>query len=140
MSPNAVDIVEIAAAAQGSGADWVVLTNTVWGAGFDVNTRRPKLRSVVGGYSGAPVKAIAMRCVWEVAQALPSLPILGCGGVRTGDDVVEYMLAGASAVAIGTAHFAEPRIGGRIMKQLERYMTRNGIARIDELVGAAEPW
>lgn len=140
LSPNAVDIVEIAAAVQGSGADWVVLTNTVWGAGFDVNTRRPKLRSVVGGYSGAPVKAIAMRCVWEVAQALPGLPIVGCGGVRTGDDVVEYMLAGASAVAIGTAHFAEPRIGGRIIKQLERYMTRNGIARISELVGAAEPW
>jgi len=140
LSPNAVDIVEIAAAVQGSGADWVVLTNTVWGAGFDVNTRRPKLRSVVGGYSGAPVKAIAMRCVWEVAQALPGLPIVGCGGVRTGDDVVEYMLAGASAVAIGTAHFAEPRIGGRIIKQLERYMTRNGIARVSELVGAAEPW
>ena len=140
LSPNAVDIVEIAAAVQGSGADWVVLTNTVWGAGFDVNTRRPKLRSVVGGYSGAPVKAIAMRCVWEVAQALPGLPIVGCGGVRTGDDVVEYMLAGASAVAIGTAHFAEPRIGGRIIKQLERYMTRNSIARVSELVGAAEPW
>ncbi len=140
LSPNAVDIVEIAAAAQEAGADWVVLTNTVWGAGFDVNTRRPKLRSVVGGYSGAPVKAIAMRCVWEVAQALPGLPIVGCGGVRTGDDVVEYLLAGASAVAIGTAHFAEPRVGGRIIKQLERYMTRNGIARIDELVGAAEPW
>jgi len=140
LSPNAVDIVEIAAAVQEAGADWVVLTNTVWGAGFDVNTRRPKLRSVVGGYSGAPVKAIAMRCVWEVAQGLPGLPIVGCGGVRTGDDVAEYMLAGASAVAIGTAHFAEPRIGGRIIRQLERYMTRNGIARIDELVGAAEPW
>ena len=140
LSPNAVDIAEIASAVQEAGADWVVLTNTVWGAGFDVNTRRPKLRSVVGGYSGAPVKAIAMRCVWEVAQALPGLPIVGCGGVRTGDDVVEYLLAGASAVAIGTAHFAEPRIGGRIIKQLERYMTRNGIARIDELVGAAEPW
>ncbi len=140
LSPNAVDIVEIAASVKEAGADWVVLTNTVWGAGFDVQTRRPKLRSVVGGYSGAPMKAIAMRCVWETAQALPEFPILGCGGVRTGDDVVEYLLAGASAVAIGTAHFAEPRIGGRIIKQLERYMARNGISRVEELVGAAEPW
>ncbi|MCL1692640.1 MAG: dihydroorotate dehydrogenase [Actinomycetia bacterium] len=140
LSPNAVDIVEIAAAVQEAGADWVVLTNTVWGAGFDVKTRRPKLRSVVGGYSGAPMKAIAMRCVWEVAQALPELPILGCGGVQSGEDVVEYLLAGASAVAIGTAHFAEPRIGRRVIKQLETYMTRNGIATIEELVGAAEPW
>jgi len=140
LSPNAIDIVEVAAAVAEAGADWVVLTNTVWGAGFDVKTRRPKLRSVVGGYSGAPLKAIAMRCVWEVAQALRELPILGCGGVQSGDDVVEYLLAGASGVAIGTAHFAEPRIGRRIIKQLERYMTRNGITRIDELVGAAKPW
>lgn len=140
LSPNVVDIIEIAASVKEAGADWVVLTNTVWGAGFDVNTRRPKLRAVVGGYSGAPMKAIAIRCVWEVAQALPQLPILGCGGVRSGDDVVEYLLAGASAVAVGTAHFAEPRIGGRIIKQLERYMTRNGVSSIEELVGAAEPW
>ncbi len=140
LSPNAIDIVEIAAAAQQAGADWVVLANTVWGAGFDVTTRRPKLRTVVGGYSGAPVKAIAMRCVWEVAQGVPDLPILGCGGVRSGEDVVEYLLAGASAVAIGTAHFAEPRIGRRVIKQLEKYMTRNGITAIEDLVGAAEPW
>ena len=140
LSPNAVNIVEIANSVKEAGADWVVLTNTVWGAGFDVNTRRPKLRTVVGGYSGAPIKAIALRCVWEVARALPQFPILGCGGVRSGEDVVEYLLAGASAVAIGTAHFAEPRIGGRIIKQLERYMTRNGISRVEELVGAAEPW
>ncbi|MEA2009305.1 MAG: dihydroorotate dehydrogenase, partial [Actinomycetota bacterium] len=140
LSPNAVNIVEIAAAVKDAGADWVVLTNTVWGAGIDVNTRRPKLRTVVGGYSGAPMKAIAMRCVWEVAQALPDFPILGCGGVQSGEDVVEYLLAGASAVAIGTAHFAEPRIGGRIIKQLERYMNAHGITRIEELVGAAEPW
>ncbi len=140
LSPNAVDIVEIAAGVQEAGADWVVLTNTVWGAGFDVKTRRPKLRSVVGGYSGIPMKPIAMRCVWQVSQAFPDLPILGCGGVTSGDDIVEYLLAGASAVAIGTAHFAKPRIGARIIKQLERYMTRTGVNRIEELVGAAEPW
>ncbi|HZJ49017.1 MAG TPA: dihydroorotate dehydrogenase [Acidimicrobiia bacterium] len=140
LSPNAVDIVEISAAVQEAGADWVVLTNTAWGAGFDVNTRRPTLSGVVGGYSGAPLKPIALRCVWQVAQALPDLPIVGCGGVRTGEDVVEYLLAGASAVAVGTAHFAEPRIGRRIVKELERYMKHNAIVGIDDLVGGAEPW
>ncbi|MEN8234157.1 MAG: dihydroorotate dehydrogenase [Actinomycetota bacterium] len=140
LSPNAVDIVEIAAAVAEVGADWVVLTNTVWGAGFDIETRRPKLSGVVGGYSGEPLKPIALRCVWEVAQAMPDFPIVGCGGVTTGDDVVEYLLAGASTVAVGTAHFAEPRVGRRVLKQLERYMKRHGITRIGELVGAVEPW
>ncbi len=140
LSPNAVDIAAIAAAVRDAGADWVVLTNTVWGAGIDVETRRPKLSGVVGGYSGIPLKPIALRCVWEVAQAHPDIPILGCGGVRCGDDVVEYLLAGASAVAVGTAHFAEPRVGKRIVKELERYMAKHGIASLDELVGAAESW
>ncbi|MEN8112961.1 MAG: dihydroorotate dehydrogenase [Actinomycetota bacterium] len=140
LSPNAVDIVEIAAAVAAAGADWVVLTNTVWGAGFDIETRRPKLSGVVGGYSGEPLKPIALRCVWEVAQAIPDLPIVGCGGVSSGEDAVEYLLAGASAVCVGTAHFARPRAGRRIMKGLERYMKRHGAAGIGDLVGAAEPW
>ena len=140
LSPNAVDIAAIADSVHEAGADWVVLTNTVWGAGFDVETRRPKLSGVIGGYSGTPVKPIALRCVWEVAQALPDLPIVGCGGVRTGEDVVEFLLAGASAVAIGTAHFAEPRVGNRIVKELEKYMVKQGVASIGDLVGAVEPW
>ena len=140
LSPNAVDISEIAAAVSEAGADWVVLTNTVWGAGIDVETRRPKLSGVVGGYSGTPVKPIAMRCVLEVSRSLPGLPILGCGGVRTGEDVVEYLLAGASAVAIGTAHFAEPRVGSRIIKELERYMIEHDVGSVRDLVGAVEPW
>ena len=140
LSPNAVDIAEIAGAVQEAGADWVVLTNTVWGAGIDVQTRRPKLSGVVGGYSGSPVKPIALRCVWEVSQALVDLPIVGCGGVRTGEDVVEYLLAGASAVAIGTAHFAEPRVGNRIIKELERYMAEHDVGSVRDLIGAVEPW
>ncbi len=140
LSPNAIDIAAIAASVRDAGADWVVLTNTVWGAGIDVETRRPRLSGVVGGYSGTPIKPIALRCVWEVAQAHPDIPILGCGGVRTGADVVEYFLAGASAVAVGTAHFAEPRVGKRIIKEVERYMTKHGISSVRELVGAAEPW
>ena len=140
LSPNAENIASIAGAVAEAGADWVVLGNTVWGAGFDVMSRRPKLSGVIGGYSGAPLKPIALRCVWEVAQALPGLPIVGCGGVQTGDDVVEYLLAGASAVAIGTVHFAEPRAARRIHRELVRFLNRTGTARVEELVGAAEPW
>ena len=140
LSPNAVDIVAVAGSTHEAGADWVVLTNTVWGAGIDVETRRPKLSGVIGGYSGPPLKPIALRCVWEVAQALPDLPIVGCGGVRTGEDVVEFLLAGASAVGVGTAHFAEPRVGGRIVKELEKYMVKHDVASIADLVGAVEPW
>jgi dihydroorotate dehydrogenase (NAD+) catalytic subunit len=140
LSPNAERIADIAEAVAQAGADWVVLTNTVWGAAFDVNSRRPKLSGVVGGYSGAPLKPIALRCVWEVARVLPGLPIVGCGGVASGEDVVEYLLAGASAVAIGTVHFAEPRAARRIQRELERFLDRTGTARIEELIGAAKPW
>lgn len=140
LSPNAADIVAIAEAAVGAGADWLVLTNTVWGAGIDIETRKPLLSGAVGGYSGIPVKPIALRCVWEVAQAFPDVPIVGCGGVATGGDVVEYLLAGASAVALGSVHFAEPRAGARILKELVRAMERAGASAAHELVGAAEPW
>ena len=140
LSPNAVDVAGIAAAVVDAGASWVVLGNTVWGAGFDVETRRPKLSGVVGGYSGAPIKPIALRCVWEVAQALPGVPIVSCGGVRTGEDVVEFLLAGASAVGVGTAHFAEPRVGPRLLAEITAYCERHGVARIEELIGAAVPW
>lgn len=140
LSPNAVDVAAIARAVVDAGANWVVLGNTVWGAGFDVETRRPKLSGVVGGYSGAPVKPIALRCVWEVSQALPGVPIVGCGGVRTGEDVVEFLLAGASAVAVGTAHFAEPRVGARLLGELTAYCDHHRVSRVDELIGAAVPW
>ncbi len=140
LSPNAPDIVTIAESVAGAGASWVVLTNTVWGAGFDIETRRPVLSATVGGYSGVPVKPLALRCVWEVSQALPGLPIVGCGGVRTGGDVVEFLLAGASAVAIGTVHFSEPRAARRITAELDRYCRRHGITRLAELTGAARPW
>ncbi|MCP4968282.1 MAG: dihydroorotate dehydrogenase [bacterium] len=140
LTPNSEDIVSIADAVATAGADWVVLGNTVWGAGFDIETRRPLLSGVVGGYSGSPIKPIALRCVWEVSQALPGLAIIGSGGVTSGSDVVEFLLAGASAVGVGTVHFASPRIGGRIITQLRRYMSKHRIADIAELVGAAEPW
>jgi dihydroorotate dehydrogenase (NAD+) catalytic subunit len=140
LSPNSEDIVAVARAVHEAGANWVVLTNTVWGAGFDVETRRPQLSGVVGGYSGKALKPIAMRCVWEVSSALPDLPIVGCGGVTHGRDVVEYLLAGASAVAMGTVHFAEPRAGRRVLAELNEYCEEQQVASITELVGGARPW
>ncbi len=140
LSPNSEDIVTVARAVSEAGADWVVLTNTVWGAGIDIETRRPQLSGVVGGYSGKAIKPIAMRCVWEVAAALPDLPIVGCGGVTHGRDVVEYLLAGASAVAMGTVHFAEPRAGRRVLAELNQYCEQHGVATVPELIGGARPW
>ncbi len=140
LSPNAEDIVAVADAVATGGADWVVLTNSVWGMAIDVEKRRPVLSRGVGGYSGLALKPIAMRCVWEVHEALPGLPIVGCGGVRTGSDVAEYLLAGASAVMIGTAHFAEPRCGARIIGELARYCRRHGVTAVADLVGGAAAW
>ena len=140
LTPNSEDVVRIAEAVTDAGAAWVVLGNTVWGAGFDINTRRPLLSGVVGGYSGAPIKPIALRCVWEVSQAAPHIPIIGTGGVSSGDDVVEFLLAGASAVGVGTAHFARPRVGRRIVNQLTKYMRKHGIEKVTDLIGAVQPW
>ncbi|NND14601.1 MAG: hypothetical protein HKO10_11615 [Acidimicrobiia bacterium] len=140
LSPNSEDIVRVAAAVQDAGADWVVLTNTAWGFGVDIDTRKPLLSGGVGGYSGVGLKPIALRCVWEVHQSLPGFPIVGCGGVRSGRDVVEYLMAGASAVQIGSTHFAEPRAGRRILKELKRWLRQNNESSPADLVGTASPW
>jgi dihydroorotate dehydrogenase (NAD+) catalytic subunit len=140
LSPNSEDIVSIARSVAESGADWVVLTNTVWGFGIDVETRRPLLSGGVGGYSGRALKPIAMRCVWEVRRAFPDLPIVGLGGVTCGADVIEYLLAGANAVGIGTAHFAAPRVGRSVMQEVDDYCAAHGVAALSDLVDAAEPW
>ena len=138
LSPNSEDIASVAAACGEAGADWVVLTNTAWGAGIDVHTRRPTLSGVIGGYSGIPIKPLALRCVIEVHRALPDLPIVGCGGIASGEDVVEYYLAGASAAGIGTIHFAEPRAARRIIKELESLLRKLGVTRLSDLTGAME--
>ena len=140
LSPNAADIAGVAAAVAAAGADFVVVANTVWGAAIDPETRRPGLSGVIGGYSGAPVKPIALRAVLEVRRALPGLPLVGCGGVRRGADVVEFLLAGAQAVALGTVHFADPRAGRGIARELRRYGRRHRVERVAELVGAWRPW
>lgn len=140
LSPNSEDIATVAEACVNAGADWVVLSNTVWGARIDLETRRPVLTGTIGGYSGQPLKPIAMRCVIDVHRALPGIPIIGCGGVSSAEDVVEYLLAGAAAVAIGTAHFADPKVATRIMKRLPRLIERMGAASVVELTGAMQPW
>ena len=94
----------------------------------------------MGGYSGPGLKPLALRCVYEVAVALPGLPILGCGGVFTGRDIVEYLMAGASAVAAGTVHLAEPRAGVRLVRELEKEMSLIGADSVADLVGMVRPW
>ena len=140
LSPNAGDIVAVAEAAVDAGADWLVLTNTALGAGIDLETRRPLLSGTIGGYSGPPLKPIALRCVIEVHRALPQVPIVGLGGVATGDDAIEFLLAGATAVGIGTAHFAQPRAAARIIRQMTRRMRKLDASSVGELVGGMVPW
>jgi dihydroorotate dehydrogenase (NAD+) catalytic subunit len=137
LSPNADDIVAVAEACAAAGADWVTLTNTISGASIDVETARPVLSSGAGGYSGPPLKPIALRCVMEVASRLPQLPILGCGGVVSGRDVVEYLMAGATAVGLGTIHFADPRAARRILEELVIWCERHGVKAVTDLIGSA---
>ncbi len=137
LSPNLVDPVPVARACVEAGADFLVLTNTIWGTGIDLDTRRPKLTGVIGGYSGPPLKPISLRFVVEIRRAMPQVPIVGCGGVVKGTDVVEYLLAGASAVEAGTIHLAEPRAGRRLVSELEAWMRKHRVKTVSELVGAA---
>jgi len=140
LSPDAMRITPVAEAVMTAGADWLVIANTVMGAAIDPETRRPMLSGLVGGYSGTAVRPITLRCVLEVARDLPDAPIVGCGGVSKAAHVIEYLLAGVDAVAIGTAHFANPRIATTVLKDLNRYMDRHRIASIASLKGAYEPW
>lgn len=140
LSPDAQDIVAVAAACRTAGADWVTLTNTARGTGIDIESRRPLLSGGIGGYSGPPLKPVALRCVMEVAAALPGFPIVGCGGVTRGVDVIEYLMAGASAVAVGTIHFAEPRAARRILDEVVGWCDRHDVGAVSDLIGGVRPW
>lgn len=140
LSPNTPDVVGVAEACRTAGADFVVLTNTALGFGVSTHDRRPLLSGGVGGYSGPGIKPISLRCVYEVGRAMPDFPIVGCGGVGNGRDIVEYLLAGASAVEAGTVHFAEPNAGRRLLKELETELRRLGVASAKELVGTVGEW
>ena len=140
LSANVTDITEIARAVEAAGADAVSLINTIRGMRIDVNTRRPILKMNTGGLSGPAVLPVAVRMVWEVACAVPGLPILGMGGVSKGEDAAQLMLAGASAVAVGTALFADPFAPLTVRDGLAALAARQGLASLDELTGGVKPW
>ncbi len=137
LSPNAADLPEIAEAAYGAGAEAVVLTNTLRGMVIDTESRRPVLGAKKGGLSGAAMHPVAVRAVFDVHEALPELPIVGVGGTSSGTDVVEFLLAGASAVEVGTATFADPRAPRRILGEFEQWCQRHGVESVAELIGGA---
>ena len=139
LSPNVTDVTEIARAVAGAGADALSLINTLRGMRIDVATRRPILKMNTGGLSGPAVLPVAVRMVWEVANAV-KLPILGMGGVAKAEDAAQLMLAGAAAVAVGTACFTDPFAPIRVRDGLEKIAREQGLARVSQLTGAVRPW
>ena len=137
LSPNVTDITEIARAVEGAGADSVSLINTLLGMAIDSEKRRPVLSTITGGMSGPAVKPIALRMVWQVAKAV-KIPVVGIGGITTGADAIEFLLAGASAVEIGTANFMNPAVTGEIVDYIEDYLVRHKMSSVQELIGALE--
>lgn len=137
LTPNVTDITEIARAAEASGADAISLINTLLGMAIDVKRRRPVLARVVGGFSGPAVKPVALRMVWQCSKAV-SVPILGMGGVITGTDAVEFMLAGATAVAVGTANFMNPQATVDVIDGIIDYCEEQGVNDVNDLIGALE--
>ena len=137
LSPNVADIDVIASAAVDAGAEAVVLVNTLLGMVIDTETRRPVLGAARGGVSGAAIHPMAVRAVYDVHEALPDVAIVGVGGTTSGTDVVEFLLAGASAVEVGTATFADPRAPGRILDELRDWCQDHGVERVTDLIGEA---
>jgi dihydroorotate dehydrogenase (NAD+) catalytic subunit len=136
LSPNVTSLSEIADAALDAGADGLSLVNTVFGMSIDVETRRPKLAGVVGGLSGPAIHPIAVRAVHEIHQNFPHVPIIGQGGISTAGDALQLMLAGASAVAVGTMNFVNPRASVEVAEGIAAYMARHKMTDTSELVGA----
>jgi dihydroorotate dehydrogenase (NAD+) catalytic subunit len=134
LSPNVTSIVEIAKAVEEAGADAVSLINTLLGMAIDAEKRRPVLSTITGGLSGPAIKPIALRMVWQVANAV-KIPVIGIGGISNARDAVEFLLVGASAVQIGTANFVDPLATVKIIKGLEDYLERHGYSSINEIVG-----
>jgi dihydroorotate dehydrogenase (NAD+) catalytic subunit len=136
LSPNVTDITEIACAAVESGADAVSLINTVKGMAIDIASRRPSLGNIYGGLSGPAIKPVALHMVYQVAGAV-DVPVIGCGGIASAEDALEFILAGASAVQVGTATFTNPRAPLDILEGIKRFMEKEGIGKLSEIVGAA---
>ena len=134
LTPNVTDITEIARAVEAAGADSVSLINTLLGMAIDVERQRPCLSTVTGGLSGPCVKPVAVRCVWQVAHAV-KIPVIGLGGISTAADALEFLMAGAKAVEVGTANFIDPAVTVKIVDGLENYCQRHGINDINEIIG-----
>ena len=134
LSPNVTDITEIAKAVEAEGADSVSLINTLLGMAVDVNTQRPLLSTVTGGLSGPCVKPVALRMVWQVFNAV-KIPVIGLGGIMNANDAIEFILAGATAIQIGTANFINPQISIKIIKGIEKYLSERNISSINDLIG-----
>ncbi len=137
LSPNVTDIAAIARAVADAGADAVSLINTLVGMAVDVRTRRPKIGNVTGGLSGPAIRPVAVRMVWQVARAV-RLPVIGMGGIVTAEDALEFLIAGATAVAVGTANFLDPTAAVKVIEGLERYCAANGILDIRQVIGSLE--
>lgn len=139
LSPNVTSIVDIAKACEDAGADALSLINTLLGMRIDLNSRRPILHNNTGGLSGPAVLPVAVRCLWQVKDAV-SVPLLGMGGVSKGEDAVELMMAGASAVAVGTACFTDPRTPVLVKEGLRKWCEERGIDSVSTLTGTVKPW
>ncbi|MBC7372727.1 MAG: dihydroorotate dehydrogenase [Frankiales bacterium] len=137
LSPDVTDIAVIAKACVDAGADGLALINTLLGMVIDTDTLRPVLGGITGGLSGPAIRPVAVRCVWQVHQALPDVPILGMGGIRTGLDALEFVLAGASAVSVGTTVFGDPSAPVRVLAELQQALADRGIDRLSDAVGLA---
>jgi len=135
LSPNVTNIAEIAKAVEGVGADGVSLINTLLGIAVNAETRKPLLSTITGGLSGPAVKPIALRMVWQVSKAV-NIPIIGMGGIMNATDAIEFMLAGASAIQVGTANFIDPTVTMKIVEGIEDYMRRHGVSDVNDLIGA----
>jgi len=137
LTPNVTDVASFARAAEEAGADAISLVNTFLAMAIDVDTRRPRLSNIVGGLSGPAIRPIAVRMVYECRGAV-KIPIIGMGGIATAEDVLEFMIAGANAVQVGTMNFVDPFVWRKLLMGLEGYMTRHGIERIADIVGTVD--
>jgi dihydroorotate dehydrogenase (NAD+) catalytic subunit len=137
LSPNVTDITEIARSAESAGADALSLINTITGMAIDVDNRRSKLANITGGLSGPAIKPVAVRMVWQVAQAV-KLPVIGIGGIMTARDALEFFIAGASAIEVGTANFVNPRTTMDVLEGIETYLKQNNIDKLSDIVGTLE--
>ena len=130
------DLVSIARACAEAGADAVTAVNTIPGMAVDVGARRPVLAAVTGGLSGPAIRPVALRCVWEIARAV-DVPVIGCGGIASADDAVAFLLAGASAIQVGTATFRDPRAPWRILEEITEWCEHEGVRSLSEIIGVA---